>query len=104
MSEFNRKQFLGVLLAGMVASSGYASDNAQVKKRKGAALPPPMQVKRPVDEVLGKFGDMVDAYSAASGLGPIIVEIDYIGNESSSDKLPNDLGQFARDALEKIGR
>jgi hypothetical protein len=91
-------------IAALFNASAIGADKSSEKERKKAVvLPSPVVVRRPVDRVLKELGDMIASYTAARGEGPIITEIDYFGNESGSDKLPNDLSQYVRDAIEQIG-
>jgi hypothetical protein len=102
MSRLNRRLFL---LAALAAASAFAKDKKLAQGRKKAdELPVPFLVRRPGDTLLRQFGEMAATYLAATGDDPIALEIDYIGNESGTDKLPNDIGQFVRNELEKIGQ
>ena len=92
-----------VLFAG--AASCLAGDKDLAKARAAAAaVSPAVAVRRPVDDVLEDFGRMVLTYNTANDKPPVIIEIDFLGNESSVDKYPNDAGQFARNGLERIGQ
>jgi hypothetical protein len=71
--------------------------------RKTPPLSAPVEVRRPVDDMLVQYGQMVMSYRLPMGYGPITIEIDYLGNISGNDKLPNDIGQIARDVFAKIG-
>ena len=96
--------FVFFAAAFMVSAPGWAGDKALEKAlRKTAPLPPPMEVRRPVDAILKRFGEQVMGYRFPLGYGPITVEIDYLGNISGNDKYPNDMGQYARDAFSKTG-
>lgn len=92
---------IAFLLCFTLASSTLAVPDVYGKNRK----PPkpehvfPLEVQRPVDAVLADFRVMMTAY----GHGPIIMELEYIGNQTGSDKLPTDLSQYGRNIYDKMG-
>jgi hypothetical protein len=95
-----------IAVMATLLTSGCVSQRAvQSAITKSAVLPAPVAVQRPLDTTLADFGAMLGAYvTAATGERPIRIEIDFIGNESGIDKeLPTDLGQYARNVIEKIG-
>src|SRR6059058_3338667 len=70
--------------------------------KKADELLPPREVKRPMDQRLQDFGRMVRAYTGLSG--NVIVEIDYIANDSGiSKELPSEVGYYAVSAFSRIG-
>ena len=73
------------------------------RRCEDAPLPRPVEVRRPVDDAIARFGQIVLAYGIPMGYGPITIEIDFLGNISMNDKYPNDIGQYARDVLAKAG-
>ena len=69
-----------VLFAG--AASCLAGDKDLAKARAAAAaVSPAVAVRRPVDDVLEDFGRMVLTYNTANDKPPVIIEIDFLGNE-----------------------
>ena len=102
-----QQRFITNMMLGaafMVATQAWAGDKALEKAlRQTPPLPPPVEVRRPVDDALTRFGQIVLAYGIPMGYGPITIEIDYLGNISMNDKYPNDIGQYARDVLAKTG-
>lgn len=93
------------VIATLLASGCVSQRAVQSAITKSAVLPAPMAVQRPLDATLADFSAMLGAYvTAATGERPIRIEIDFIGNESGIDKeMPTDLGQYARNVMEKIG-
>lgn len=76
-----------------------------VQIRDAKVLSEPALVRRPVDPVLENFGKMVRAYMAALEERTIAIEIDCLPNDTGIDKeLPSEVGQFVRNAVEKIGK
>jgi hypothetical protein len=107
MSHKKYAAFLTLVALILAANSGCVSQTAVQKALvRSETLPLPVLPQRPVDPILADFAAMLGAYvTAATGESSIPIEIDYIGNESGIDKeLPTDLGQFARNAIEKIGK
>src|ERR1700728_1701892 len=95
-----------VAVVATLLTSGCVSRGAvQSAITKSDVLPAPVAVQRPLDATLADFGAMLGAYvTAATGERPVRIEIDFIGNESGIDKeLPTDLGQYARNVIEKVG-
>ncbi|QOY88168.1 hypothetical protein [Paludibaculum fermentans] len=102
-----QQRFIGIMML-VVAVTGktpaWAGDKGLEKAlRQTSPLPRPIEVRRPVDVTLDQFRQLVLAYGIPMGYGPIVIEIDYLGNISMNDKYPNDIGQYARDVLAKIG-
>jgi hypothetical protein len=93
-----------LVVAVICTTPAWAGDKGLEKAlRQTSPLPRPIEVRRPLDDALARFRQIVLAYGIPMGYGSIIIEIDYLGNISMNDKYPNDIGQYARDALAKIG-
>ena len=91
-----------MLAAFIAATPACAGDKALEKAlQQTPPLPRPVEVRRPVDDAIARFGQIALAYGIPMGYGPITIEVDYLGNISMNDKYPNDIGQYARDVLAK---
>src|ERR1035438_2321371 len=68
-----------------------------------SALPVPALITRPIDADLEKFGAMIRAYRTEDT--DLILAVDFMPNDSGIVKeLPEDIGSYARRALERIDR
>jgi len=101
------KRLLGAVLTCVLLLTSLACVSNQAVQdaiKKSTQLPPPAPVQRPLDSMLSEFGIMVGPYvTAATGERSIPIEIDFIANEVVDKELPTDLGQYARNVIEKIG-
>jgi len=93
-----------LVAASLAGTPARAGDKALDKAlQQIPPLPAPVEVRRPVDDALERFGQLVLSYGIPMGYGQLVIEIDYLGNGSMNDNFPNDIGQFARDALARTG-
>ena len=101
---FCRREFLTMLAAAAVSSTGCVSDKAITQTLKNPSpLRVPIRVTRPIDTDLKKLGAMIRAFRTEDT--DLVLAVDFIPNDSGIDKeLPEDIGSYARSALEHIDR
>jgi hypothetical protein len=101
MLSLDRRQLFRTLAVGFLAPvAPIATGKPKNKTVYITPLPTPVEVRRPVDDILTDFGNMVFVYRGLDN--PILIEIDLISNQSGNDKLPDDVGQFIRTAIDRI--
>lgn len=106
-----RKTFvflIALVFAAFVFVPTCAAGMRRSKKPKEVLvqLPQPVQAERPdMDAVLADFKKMLGAYICANGERDIVIECDYVRNNSGLTKeLPTDLSIWIRQVIEKLGK
>jgi hypothetical protein len=101
MVHLSRKFLVVILCAFLVGAFGCVRQKAMDIVPPDP--PPPRPVHRPIDEDLKKFEDMVRAYTAVEERD-ITIEIDLVPPEGLDEELPTDVGNYARQAIEDMGK
>jgi hypothetical protein len=97
--------FISSLIALFLSFGCAAKKSVAIQIQQAKTPAQPTLARRPVDPVLDKFGKMIRAYMPALDERPIVIEIDFLPNETGIDKeLPSEIGPYARNAVEKIGK
>src|SRR5258708_23912741 len=102
---FPSRELLSTLIAAAaVISTGCVSDKViKAAIDHPPALRVPTRVTRPIDADLEKFGTMIRAYRTEDT--DLVLAVDFMPNDSGiSKELPEDIGSYARSALEHIER
>jgi hypothetical protein len=94
-----------VLASAVHVFAGPAWAGDKVLEKALLGTPPlrvPIEVRRPVDDVLRQFGLMEAAYRLPMGNSEITIAINPLGNISGNDKFPYDVSRYASDVFSKM--